>query len=112
MKMRKIRSRSEAAMKSFYVQCCREFGERVWPSADGVEKLGFVGVGGEGFPHDFAGQDAALTALAGHAEAIAYFANRVGTIFHRCADLGVGDSLAKAYVHRVMACSYNKMSLS
>jgi len=69
--------------------------------ADGVEELLLVGVAQQGFAHDIPCQNTAFTALAGHTQCIAYVAQRVGTIFHRGADLGVSNSLAEANVHRV-----------
>jgi hypothetical protein len=64
-----------------------------------IEHLFVVTLVQQGLADDLAGQDAALAALAGNAQAIAHIAQRMRAIFYRSADLGVSNAFTNAYVH-------------
>lgn len=75
-------------------------------SADGVEELLAVALVDEGFADDFTGEDATFPTLAGHSQGIAHVADRTRPVFHRGADLRVGDTLAETNVHGVPRTSF------
>ncbi len=68
-------------------------------SAHCVEQLLAVFEVIERFAKDFASEDTALAALAGHPEIVAQLAHGACPILYRRADLGIGNAFADTNVH-------------